>query len=175
MTNDLIYHIFYPITDISPLKLVVTLKGEAKKAQSSRAGIYVLATEMVNGKSHWLQDTGDSAIWYDKENKDWNIGLQNEVGSPIPAGLYTNEDVAGPQKATTWKYLDDGKWLTSDNGTSVDTFVETGTYSKAITLVQKTFCCFFVNEKNQGGSYEVSFFPALWMVSSESWKRGCPN
>ena len=24
-------------------------------------------------------------------------------------------------------------------------------------------------------SYEVSFFPTLWMVSPESWKRGCPN
>ena len=23
--------------------------------------------------------------------------------------------------------------------------------------------------------YEVSFFSALWMVSLESWKRGCPN
>ena len=34
---------------------------------------------------------------------------------------------------------------------------------------------FFLNEKHQGGSYEVAFIFSLWMVSSESWKRLCPN
>ena len=29
--------------------------------------------------------------------------------------------------------------------------------------------------KQAARSYEVSFFSALWMVSSESWKRGCPK
>jgi hypothetical protein len=29
--------------------------------------------------------------------------------------------------------------------------------------------------KNPALLYEESFFSALWMVSSESWKRGCPN
>ena len=29
--------------------------------------------------------------------------------------------------------------------------------------------------KQAARSYEVSFFSALWMVSSESWKRGCSN
>ena len=40
---------------------------------------------------------------------------------------------------------------------------------------QKKFFFGFFNERNQGGSYEVVFISALWMVSSESWKRGCPN
>ena len=40
--------------------------------------------------------------------------------------------------------------------------------------VKKFFLVFF-NERNQGGSYEVVFISALWMVSSESLKRGCPN
>ena len=35
------------------------------------------------------------------------------------------------------------------------------------------FCLIFV--KNPALLYEASFFSALWMVSSESWKRGCPN
>ena len=34
-------------------------------------------------------------------------------------------------------------------------------------VVQKIFF-FFLNEKHQGGSYEVAFTSALWMVSSES-------
>jgi hypothetical protein len=29
--------------------------------------------------------------------------------------------------------------------------------------------------KKAARSYEASFFSALWMVSSESWERGCPN
>ena len=35
-------------------------------------------------------------------------------------------------------------------------------------VVQNFFVLFFLNEKHQGGSYEVAFISALWMVSSES-------
>jgi hypothetical protein len=33
----------------------------------------------------------------------------------------------------------------------------------------------FLFAKNQGGSYEVAFIPALWMASSESLKKLYPN
>ena len=39
-------------------------------------------------------------------------------------------------------------------------------------VVQKKFFLVFLYERNQGGSYEVAFIPAPWMVSSESLK-GC--
>ena len=42
-------------------------------------------------------------------------------------------------------------------------------------VVQKNFFLVFLYEKNLGGSYEVAFIPALWMVSSESLKRLYPN
>ena len=42
-------------------------------------------------------------------------------------------------------------------------------------VVQKNFFFVFLYEKNLGGSYEVAFIPALWMVSSESLKRLYPN
>jgi hypothetical protein len=35
-------------------------------------------------------------------------------------------------------------------------------------VVQKMFIFVFLNEKHQGGSYEVMFISVLWMVSSES-------
>jgi hypothetical protein len=35
-------------------------------------------------------------------------------------------------------------------------------------VVQKILFLFFLNEKHQGGSYEVVFISVLWMVSSES-------
>ena len=107
-----------------PLKLTVELKEEAKEKQSIRAGIYSLGPSTVNGKSHWLQDSGTGAIWYDKPQGNWNIGNQGSIGSD-QASIFTDEDVAGPQEAKEWKYLNSGKWLKSDD-ILVDTF-EPGT------------------------------------------------
>ena len=105
--------------------MIVTLKGDVKDALSSRAGIYVLGPNKINGKSHWLQDLGTNAIWHDKVNGNWNIGSLNGLGG-TGAWITTQQDGAGPQEATTWKYFND-KWTTSDD-IFVDTFVEPGTY-----------------------------------------------
>ena len=109
----------YSIT--GPLKLTVELKGEAKDAQSSKVGLYILGTKEVNGRSHWLQDSGVNAIWYDKANGDWNIGSKDKIGSDI-SGIYSTVDVAGPQEAKKWKYVKNGKWFPSDD-ILVDIFV----------------------------------------------------
>ena len=100
--------------------MTVELKGEAKDAQGTRAGFYILGPNSVNGRSHWLQDSGTNAIWYYKQNGNWKIGDQDDIGSS-KAGIYTSEDVAGPQEATTWEYLSDGKWIISDD-ISIDNF-----------------------------------------------------
>ena len=105
--------------------MIVTAKGEAKDTQSSRAGIYVLGPNPVNGKPHWLQNSSSNSIWYDDKKGNWNIAHQDNLGSGI-GGIYSNNDVAGPQVATTWHYYDN-KWITSDD-ILVDTFVEPGTY-----------------------------------------------
>ena len=119
------YLCFYLITGVNPLKLVVTAKGEAKNTQFSRAGIYLLGPNPVNGKPHWLQNSSSSnAIWYDDKNGDWNIGPIKNLGTD-KAKIYSPDDVAGPQVATTWKYRNK-KWITSDD-ILVDTFVEPGT------------------------------------------------
>ena len=101
-----------------PLKLTVKLKGEAKDAQGTKAGLYLLGPNKVNGKSHWLQDPGTNAMWYDKPNESWKIGpkigTQKNIGSDV-SGIKTSEDVAGPQEAKTWQYISDGKWIISDD------------------------------------------------------------
>ena len=106
--------------------MIVTLKGEAKNAQSSVAGTYILEPKPENGKSHWLQTNGSNAIWYDSKYGDWNIGSQDNLGSD-QALVYSDDDVASPQVATAWQY-DDGKqqFIVSDD-ILVDTFVEPGT------------------------------------------------
>ena len=102
--------------------MTVKLKGEAKDAQGSKAGLYILGPNEVNGKSHWLQDSGTVAMWYDKTSGNWNIGPQNKIGSEL-SFIYTSEDVAGPQEATTWQYhIGGGKWIKSDDDILVDAF-----------------------------------------------------
>ena len=119
------YYRFYLIS--GPLKLTVELKREAKDAQSTKAGLYILGPNEVNEKSHWLQDSGTNSIWYDKPNGDWNIGPQDSIGnSSVGIFMYTTEDVAGPQEAKVWKYGNNGKWFTSEEDILVDTF-EPGT------------------------------------------------
>ena len=95
------------------MKLIVTLKGEAEEFQPARAGIYVLSPKPVNGKSHWLQDPGPNAIWFDKENESWNIGNQDGTGGSV-AGIASFDKVASPQKATNWQYSNNG-WTKSDD------------------------------------------------------------
>ena len=103
--------------------MIVTLKGEAKDAHSGMAGIYILGPNMVNGKSHWLQNPGTNAIWYTKEKRHWHIADQVHLGNDR-AWIFSSEDVAGPQEATTWEYYDD-KWIISDD-ILVDTYAEPG-------------------------------------------------
>ena len=113
--------------------MIVTLKGQAKDAQYSVAGIYVLGPNPINDKSHWLQNSGSEAIWYIKETGTWTIGSQEYLGSFAP-NILSLENVSSPQEAKTWHYFDGKKFIVSDD-IMVDTFVEAGTciiYSKGL-------------------------------------------
>jgi hypothetical protein len=105
--------------------LIVTLKGQAKDAQYSVAGIYVLEPNPINDKSHWLQNSGSKAIWYNEEIGIWAIGSQEHLGSYTP-NILSLEDVSSPQEATTWQYFDGKQFIASDD-IMVGTFVEAGT------------------------------------------------
>ena len=95
------------------MKLIVTLQGEAKVVQFNSPGIYVLGPNAVNGKSHWLQDPGPNAIWFDKEKESWNVGNQDGIGGSV-AGIASFDKVTSPQKATNWQYSNNG-WTKSDD------------------------------------------------------------
>ena len=82
----------------------MTLYGEAKKAQSSRAGIYHLQHMMVNGESYWVHASGEHAIWL-SPNGWWSIGEIVRAGTDL-CSIYTEDAVSAPQKASDWKYAD---------------------------------------------------------------------
>ena len=108
--------------------MIVKLKGQYKDAQSSLAGIYVLEPNPINDKSHWLQNSGSKAIWYNKEFRIWAIGSQENLGS-YTANFVSFEDVSSPQEATAWYSfpLNLGKEFIASDDIMVDTFVEAGT------------------------------------------------
>ena len=125
------------------MNLVVKLIGGAKDAQSSMAGTYILGPDKVNQRSHWLQDPGTNAIWYYKGN--WNIADHRYLGNS-QAWIFSPEDVAGPQEATTWKYYN-RKWIRSK-----DIFVE-GTkdriFSQKPKYPKETNIFVFIHKKQQ--------------------------
>ena len=95
----------------------MTLYGDAKKAQSIRAGIYHLAPSMVNGKSYWVQDSGRQVIWCDPSGW-WSIGKIACAGTAACA-IYTEDSVCVPQKASNWKYHDGNEWKSGQGLVSV--------------------------------------------------------
>ena len=96
-------------------KLIVTLDGDAKLAQSDSEGLYTLASSPVNGKEYWIQDQGSNAIWYDNEDpKNWVLGPKKNLGSGI-FNLYSTNDTTGPEEARTWNYNRNGEWKPTSN------------------------------------------------------------
>ena len=79
---------------------MVTIKGEAKDAQVNNGvpGIYVLGPNSINGKSHWLQESGSNAIFY---NTKFGWGIDSlEDGL---ANILSFDKVASPLEAGNWK------------------------------------------------------------------------
>ena len=110
---------------------MVTLKGELLNALEFLAGIYI---RKPNAKNEiWLKkpESGRSstvAIWYDSKLGRWIFGsydnLLDEFGSP-KTWIYSEDDVAGPQVATNWKYKH-GRPIESDD-ILVHSLVDSGT------------------------------------------------
>ena len=95
--------------------LKVTLEGDAKLAQGHTEGYYTLNSTHVNGKQNWIHVQGSKAIWYDKEDKSWNIGDKKNLGTST-CSLYSTNDAKRPEEATKWKYRnDDGEWKSTSN------------------------------------------------------------
>ena len=122
------YLVIINLFSIDPLKLIVTLNGEAKDAVGPNAGVYVLGPNPICGKSHWLKDpSSNRAIWYNKEIGIWAMGLKSYLGSTT-CSLLSYDDVDGPQKVKNWKYANpNGPGFMPSDDILVDTFDEPGT------------------------------------------------
>ena len=97
-----------------PTKLIVELKGAAKDIHSSTGGIYILRSNQVNSKAHWIQNGGLNALWYDKDHGDWSIGDIGNLGSAT-VKIYSPDNSVGPLEATIWKYANNGEFIETTN------------------------------------------------------------
>ena len=88
------------------------MTGAANDFYSSRAGTYILESNLVNGKAYWIQDTKSNALWYDKKYGFWLIGKIVDVGS-LKARIYSPNDTLGPLEVTTWLYYSNHSWIES--------------------------------------------------------------
>ena len=128
--------------------MIVTIKGEANNAKfRGIPGIYVLGPNFINGRSHWLQESGSNAIWNIKgkffyKGKErywtaWGIGSQDDIGS-TDTDLTSVNDRAGPQKPSYWRSWNSEE---SDFIKHYDILVQSGTcihHTKRTTYVIHT-------------------------------------
>ena len=91
----------------------VALHGDAKKAQPSKEGYYILQTDLVNERPCWgnypcwFQENGGNAIWRTKD-RFWNIGTKGDLRSNSLGDIISSDDVEDPFEARTWKYYKRG-------------------------------------------------------------------
>ena len=77
--------------------MIVTLNGDVKKARPRKEGLYIHASNNINGKPYWFQDDNFNNIWYSKEGY-WCIGrVENLIG--VGCGIVSSDAVAEPQQA----------------------------------------------------------------------------
>ena len=75
-------------------------------------GIYNLSAKHVNGKAHWLQESGPNAIWSDKYFQNWKIGHVSNFGGS-KCKMLTNRNTGRDltTKAFPWKYYTKKWWM----------------------------------------------------------------
>ena len=119
------------------MKLFISFKNEASITEnySNLEGNYILASDLkyVNGKEYWIQENECHAIWYDKENDSWNVGVINNLGSRSNRCILKTDatDNKLPHEIKEWDYFSGsgGGWVTS-------TFVKV--QSNALLLLHTT-------------------------------------
>ena len=108
-----------------PKELIVNLSGALKKSMDFLEGLYILESDVINGKPYWIQDKAywnkerGMAIWYEKEDgfESWNIGEIEDLGNST-VFLYSSSYTVGPHETSTWNYFvnddDDTTFETTD-------------------------------------------------------------
>ena len=90
-----------------PTKLKVRLHDQVKECQGSKAGQYLLQTDLINNTHHWISKDGSKAIWWQKNLTEWIIGEATDIGTS-QGGLIgpQGDDEMLHQIKVGWKFAD---------------------------------------------------------------------
>ena len=107
------------------------MSGEVLDKHSSRGGVYLLQEESFNGKIHWLQKSGDHAVWWSPNDK-WTLGKASQIGSST--GFMTDATKSKNPPSTVmegWHYFDGSEWkeASKDNFSIQDLSNEKGRHT----------------------------------------------
>jgi len=119
--------------EVHETTVTITLKNDVLSEQGSKAGVYELTDEEVNGKPTYRKDK--HGIWYN-DLGNWMIGEIGDLGSRKHAYIHTVkndfEGIIDPRNV--WKYYNGDEWKTA--GTN-DVNVEFNAHGSLKNLEEK--------------------------------------
>ena len=113
LINGLILIEFNSISDGYPLKMKLSISGEAQKHQGGYGATYFLQEDTRNNKPFWVHQSGYRAIWWREDCQCWNVGHYSKLGENS-GGIKgpSNNDSPPNQITNGWQYAISGtNWL----------------------------------------------------------------
>ena len=100
---------------------MIETNGVLKDYMEYIRGIYILGSNLVNGKPYWIKEDESIALWYNiyDGNGNWSIGNPKDLGSSTSYYLYSSIDESDvPINIISWFYID-GDELIETNDVSI--------------------------------------------------------
>ena len=94
------------------IHLLVEMSNSAYSDQFSRAGIYKLQVDTINGKPYWIKNNNASALWFDGTSVRWYFGSVDDLGK-TRGGLKSgkNNDSCVELPNMQWEFFDGNVWM----------------------------------------------------------------
>ena len=107
-------------SDTCSRQIQVNLKGRIYQEQSTRSGVYNIVLNQTF--PYWIKD--ENAIWFDKANGYWLIGLQDNLNQSR-GGLHTTSAPMCPHTSgTEWRAYYNSEWTDAFDSVEVTEIID---------------------------------------------------
>ena len=113
ITNQFLLNESKLISDGYPLKIKLSIIGEAQNLVGNFGGTYFLQEDTRNNKHYWIHQSGGKAIWWDNTSPpSWMVGRSEDLGSSRAGILGPSNNDSPPNQITSnsWQYGKDGSF-----------------------------------------------------------------
>ena len=95
---------FNSISDVYPLKMKLSIGGEAQKYQATNGGTYFLQEDKTNNNRYWIHQSGYIAIWWSTTD-EWMVGDFEDLGTSRACIKGPSNNDSPPNQITNgWQY-----------------------------------------------------------------------